>query len=484
MGNSHIVGLMDGGSTHLDNTLNFTEIVVTRPQDAQFMTVSAQAAADPTGNYTVMLGPDSYNFTDFNFVNGTFVVSSFAGVDGGLQTLAGRLDNLAVVPAGLLPVYDASAHNAEAALNSFTAREYINAYATIGLGDDAAFNELTDNRAFTIRSGTTGLDLSGLTLESGSLIASLGDTANTLGQMSAMRVGGTEVLSDSKEMSNVSDNGKRWGAWAAGTVSLQDESDKFASPGYKATTGSPTIGADYKLTDDIAVGGLLHLWTTGANFGDGSRLGVETAFLGAYTTYSHDHWYADGLVGAGYSNYDNQRTTLNGLTANSSPTGNKVIANFSGGYDFIEGPWRISPIVGLQYDHIGVGSYSESGARALDLNVADESIDSLRSKVGFHATRDFNWMGCTLTPDVRASWYHEFLNTTRNVTESAAGGGDLGDFVVQTVKPDDDFAMVGVGLSATPAQLHHAVTFFTNYNAQASKSYLSHTISGGVRIGF
>jgi uncharacterized protein YhjY with autotransporter beta-barrel domain len=484
IGNSNIQGLMDGGSTHTDNTIAFSDIVITRPQQTAFNTVSSEAATDPTGNYVVMLGPDSYNFTDFNFVTANVIVSTFSGqVDSGLENLAERLDNLANVPNGILPVYLAGASNPEAALNSFTGREFLNAYATIGLGDDATFNELTDNRDFDIRAGTGGLDLSGLEVTSDSLIASLGDTESTLNDLSETRIGGTEVLSDSPATSQINPS-KRWGAWVSGTVTKADESTRYDSPGYQATTGSPTLGVDYRLADDLAVGGLLHLWTTGANFGDGSRLGVETVFIGGYGTYSHDHWYANALVGAGYSNYDNDRQTLSGATAYSSPSGNKILATVSGGYDFVEGPWRISPVAGLQYDHTGIDSYSESGAGALDLNIADENIDSLRSKLGFRIMRNFQWMGWTFTPDVRASWYHEFLNQTRGVTESSAGSPALGEFVVDTVKPDDDFAMAGVGISATPAAFDRNVTFFTTYNTQAGSHYVSQTVSGGLRIGF
>jgi uncharacterized protein YhjY with autotransporter beta-barrel domain len=489
IGNSAINGRMDGGSTHLDNTLNFSDITATAAQESNFKTVSAEAAARPTGLYDVMLGPDTYDFTDFNFINfllGPASTANFGNVDSGLRGLGEQIDALPNgLPGSFTALYLAGARDPEAALNSFSGREFVNAYATIALGDDAAFNELTDNRAFAIRAGGGGLDLSGLSITPSSMIASLGDTETTLGQMSALRFAGT-TMSDSKNDISPppSLDGHRWTAWVAGTVSIQDESTRFDSPGYQATTGSPTVGADYRLTDDIAVGALAHFWTTGANFGDGSRLGVQTGLLGFYGIYSHDNWYADGLVGAGYSGYDSQRATLGGGTADSDPNGNQVLANFSGGYDFKLGAWRISPIAGLQYTHIGIDSYNETGGGAFDLDVADENIDSLRSKIGFHIMRNFDWDGITFTPDLRASWYHEYLNGTRNVSENDPDAAALGDFVIQTVQPDQDFAMAGVGLSATPAMLHDDVTFFTNYNAQVGENYVAHTISGGVRIGF
>ncbi len=78
VGDSTITGLMDGGIGAVtigqkDNTLAFSQIVLTDAQKTEFALVASEAAADPGGDYFVTLGPDTYNFTDFNFVLDNFL---------------------------------------------------------------------------------------------------------------------------------------------------------------------------------------------------------------------------------------------------------------------------------------------------------------------------------------------------------------------------------------------------------------------------
>ena len=65
---SAISGLIDGGKTHAYNTLTFTGSGASPSQVAALRTVSAEAAANPAGTYSVTLGSETYTFTDFNVV--------------------------------------------------------------------------------------------------------------------------------------------------------------------------------------------------------------------------------------------------------------------------------------------------------------------------------------------------------------------------------------------------------------------------------
>jgi outer membrane autotransporter protein len=109
---------------------------------------------------------------------------------------------------------------------------------------------------------------------------------------------------------------------------------------------------------------------------------IQTELVGGYADWSHDAWYANGLLGAGYSSYDNNRMTLGGGIASSNPAGGKLVANASGGYGLNLSGWKLSPVVGLQYTRQSIEGYTESGAGSYDLTMSDQTINSLRSKVG------------------------------------------------------------------------------------------------------
>jgi uncharacterized protein YhjY with autotransporter beta-barrel domain len=483
VGQANNTGLIDGGSSE-NNTLSMHLAGMTPAQKAALQAaVVASAGGGASG--PVFAGGVTYSWVDFQNVSGTFV-SLEQVVDPGLMDIATRIDNLPTyLGTAYGPFYTAAASNPEAALNSLVGREFDDALGIISKNTATALSDVFDSRAFDLRSGTGGFDLSGLSIMPGSMIASLGATQNTLGRLMGTSALGGTTMSDSKEVLTTQ-SPRRWGAWASGTVTLADESTTATGPGFNATTGSPTLGADYRVNDHIAVGALINYSTTGANFADGSRLGVQTGLLALYSTWSDGPWYVNGLIGGGYSSYDNSRTTLSGATANSHPDGDEVLANLTGGYDFkLGGGWKISPEGGFLYTHVTQNSYDENGADAFNLTLAEQNIDSLRSKLGFTVIDNFKWDGIAFTPQFRANWYHEILDDSRGVTTGLPGAPALGSFVVQTNAEGRDFAIVGAGLSATPAELHGDVTFFVNYDAQVGQAnYVGHTVNGGVRINF
>jgi outer membrane autotransporter protein len=295
-------------------------------------------------------------------------------------------------------------------------------------------------------------------------------------------------MSDSKEARAVAPAcSSPWAAWVAGTVTISDDSNTSTNPGFTASSGSPTVGVDYRLCHDLVLGTLFNFTTAGVNFSDGSTLDADTELLGVYANWAHGPWFVNGLVGGGISSYDQHRTTLNlgGTEALASPNGSEVLANVTSGYDFRVAGWVLSPDAGLLYTHLSKDSFSETGAGAFDLNVGRQDVDSLRTKLGFHVTRPFTWDSIKFTPEMHASWYHECLDDTDGVSTSVPGAPALGSFVVTTNPQGRDFALVGAGLSANPAEFHNNVTFFLNYDAQVGHAdYIAHTMNGGIRVNF
>lgn len=203
-----------------------------------------------------------------------------------------------------------------------------------------------------------------------------------------------------------------------------------------------------------------------------------------YATWADDRWFANGLLGAGFSKYNNARVALNNSIARSDPSGTEFIANVSGGRDFKSNGWRLSPIAGLQYSHIEINSYAEDGAGAMNLTVSDQHIDSLRSKIGIQAARSVEWNDIVLTPRTQASWYHELLDGTHGVAETLSGAPELGEFDLNSTKRNKDLVAVGFGIAATPSGWDDDVTFFVNYSAQLATDYTANTVYGGVKIAF
>jgi outer membrane lipase/esterase len=164
----------------------------------------------------------------------------------------------------------------------------------------------------------------------------------------------------------------------------------------------------------------------------------------------------------------------------SAPEGNEGVANLDGGYDFHRGALAFGPVAGLQYTHLTVDGYNETGSVA-DLGVNDEQTDSLRSRLGGRISYAFSRDGVNFTPHLDATWQHEFMDQGRGLTSQFEGTG-LGSFSVRTENPSRDSALADLGLDA---EINRTVTAFTDYEVQAGQAnYFGQSVQAGVKIGF
>jgi outer membrane autotransporter protein len=486
IGRTSLTGqLVSSGPT---GTLNLNLVGLTPAKLAQLAALNGSTAN------TFVLGPNTYQWTNLTLVDNA--ISLEQHVDPGLVGAATAFDNATSttgLPAGYDPVYAAAYANPEAALNELVGREINQGLDTIGLNIATTLasdlNEHLDNILTGNQIG--GFDIGGLHVSNAGSMYAMGDTTSQLESLLHMTgsdvLGGTEMSTDTKAMV-ASAPPPSWGVWASGNVTLGDESGQNTLSNFHSTLGSPTLGFDYRVCPNLVLG-ILGSYTTGdANFGDGSKIGSNVELAALYGTWRDGNWHVNGIAGGGSSQFNDHRTTFGGLTANSSPRGDDIITDFTGGYDFHLGDrWNVTPEVGLQYTHLDIDSFSESGAGLFDLNVGSQNIDSLRSHVGFKVDKAYS-LGKDLTviPEVRALWYHEFLDDSRGVATSLPGTPALGSFSVNTFSPQRDFALVGAGLNtAFTGYKGVPVGLFLNYNCQVGQDdYIANSVNAGIRVDF
>jgi len=480
VGRSEIEGDIDNrGST---GTIHLDLVGVTSA-------VAAQLAADQGDDYgDLEVGDQSYDWRNLT-MSGTAVVLEQV-VDPGLRSAARAIDNqnqdLAL---GFDGFYSAAAVNPEAALNELTGREIDNAIDVNEVNQATTLAYELQNHLDSASHGVGGFDMSDFHVSTASQFAFMDTDAQLSSLLHGSQFGGTDMSTDNKDMKDTKQTDEvaaapRWGAWASGTVTIADQSPG-SIPGYQATTGSPTLGLDYRLNSHWTVGALINYSTTGANFGDGSRLGVQTGLGGFYGVYHQDKWHVNAFAAGGYSTYDIDRTTF-GATASSHPNGEQVVSDATGGYDVhLTHDLMLTPELGVTYTHVGVNNYTEETAGALDLSKGEQDIDSLRSHLGARLSDEFTWRGVTFIPEVRASYYHEFMDDSRGVTTSLPGAAALGAFPVSTQNPERDFALAGVGLNTVFTGAGLPMGAFLNYDVQVGQSdYTAQNIDAGFRVGF
>jgi outer membrane autotransporter protein len=246
-----------------------------------------------------------------------------------------------------------------------------------------------------------------------------------------------------------------------------------------------TAGADYRLNENWALGGLVSYGHTYAKTDDaGSQTQVDSYSPGIYAAYADQGWFANGFFSYDYNQYNESRViTFLNRTANGRPYGDQFNGNLDGGYEFHSGKLTFGPTAALQFAHLDINSFTETNAGAADLAVNDQQVDSLRSRLGGEVRYNWQWYGgkVTATPHFSASWQHEYLDNSNGITSQFAGQG-LGAFTVNQSTIQRDSALVDTGLDV---RWNDAFSTFIDYQAQAGQSnFFAESIQAGLKIDF
>jgi len=275
-----------------------------------------------------------------------------------------------------------------------------------------------------------------------------------------------------------------WNLWVQGNgifakMSLANlPSNRFNSGGFLG-------GADYRWSDRFATGLYAGYQGTFSKFANGSSTTIQSTLFGLYGTFDHEGFYMNGIVGGAYNNYGNRRaidfSTIE-RTARSDANGGQLTAYLEAGYDWEVGNFTFGPILSGQYTYTGLGGFTETGADSLDLAVAQQNANSIRTNLGGRIA--YTWQAAsnvTIIPEVRMFWQHEYLNGPRNIS-SALDGGAGPSFNYETAAPGRDSVFAGAGVSANFGPNWNAYFY---YNANFGRQdYVGQMISCGLNWKF
>jgi outer membrane autotransporter protein len=239
------------------------------------------------------------------------------------------------------------------------------------------------------------------------------------------------------------------GWWLKGFGYWGNQAADGAFQGYNSTIQGAMTGFDMPLDDNTRAGlgaGYARSWIDGKTFDTSTDANNYQAM--AYIEHDQGPWYIYGDASIGWNDYRSMRhIVFTGVdqTAQGAYSGNAYTGFATAGYHFFTDGFTITPLASLQYTHVNVNSYSETGAGGLDLNVALQSNDFLESGLGVHAARPFSVSDGALVPEIHTEWFHELLNPTLQNTFTYAGGSPSS--VTPGFTPADNTLDLGAGLS-------------------------------------
>ncbi len=282
-------------------------------------------------------------------------------------------------------------------------------------------------------------------------------------------------------------------AGPATPVSQQDERGfwiKAGANGYKADGdgnafgntvrgGGVTLGVDASLSRD-AVAGVAVSYGKGRLKFDGITDNGQTrnVAVGAYGQYASGPWTFKGI--AAYSQGDNEMNRNVSFGAISrTPSGEfdsrsgTVYAEAA--YNIPMQSYRLRPLAGLSWTHARQDAYSETGAGALNLNVAGETTDSLRSLIGVKTLHSAG----NLRIEPRLVWSHEFGDLNTPLQAQLSGAGASGNFAVSGVRLERDLLTAGLTLAGSVSK---GTELFVDLQADGNSRQTAYAAYAGVRM--
>jgi len=273
---------------------------------------------------------------------------------------------------------------------------------------------------------------------------------------------------------------RRWGTFIRGDGDFAHVGASANSSSYELNTGGVTVGADYKLTPEIAVGMTVGYTGTNANLTDDGRLLVNGGKVGVYGTYyTGKGFYTDAAVTTGTSNYSTKRSSLDG-DAFGSTQGNEVDVLADAGYDWRLDALTIGPSASFQYTYVGINGFTERGSLT-PLRYVGQHQSSIRSTFGLRMAYDWKVGNIIVRPEGQLAWQHEFGDRSDSIESAlASGAGDM--FSVADTELGRDSLLFGAGVAVL---WNTRTSTYLYYDTDLlKKEYNSQSVTGGLRMNF
>jgi uncharacterized protein YhjY with autotransporter beta-barrel domain len=266
-----------------------------------------------------------------------------------------------------------------------------------------------------------------------------------------------------------------------------------------------TLGADYRATRGLVVGGLLGFAADDLSFNDSSNVVGGTLQTKGYSVmaYAQQEWesaYLSGSVGFQTLRqslsrtgtfYDPFTSYFTPFRASGSTTGRSLLAALSAGYDAHYRALTVEPYLNWQYRSTRIDGFQEYGASGtesdgitnydIDMRFDARSVVSLQGmaavKIEYALTPSFG----VVVPFLDAGFTHEFNGSTYDVTGTFAGlYGSVPNYVLAADRPAQNFVNLAGGLTFV---FKHGVQGYVRYRQVLDQRYVTdHAIGAGFRV--
>lgn len=278
-----------------------------------------------------------------------------------------------------------------------------------------------------------------------------------------------------------------WSAWGGALGGVGTVAGDANARGVSFNIGGFAAGIDRRFDADFLAGVTVgYATSTQYTQGVSAQSTGNTFQVGLYGSQTFGSVYVDGL--AGYARTDSQTTRsidVPGLATRKAigfTSTDQFFGQIESGYRFDlggEAEAFLTPFARVQGSTARQAGFTESGADSLNLIVAAQTTNSLRTVLGAQlgGKLDAGWRE-KIAMTFRLGWSHEHADTARPVTASFVGAPASSFTTTGAAAPREGAVL---GLAATTA-IAEATSAYFRYDGEVAGGNTSHIFSAGVRM--
>lgn len=203
----------------------------------------------------------------------------------------------------------------------------------------------------------------------------------------------------------------QWAFWTAGSVDFGFADTGLQQSGFRFTTSGVTMGADYLVTDQLAIGAGLGYGHDRTKIGDmGTRSSADSVSAAVYGSYSLGQGvYVDGVAGYNSMRFDSRRwVNAANEFAQGQRDGEQWFAALSAGYEYRDRQWLISPYGRVLMSSSKLKRFDETGAGINALTYFDQRVTTTSGVLGLRTEFSQETRWGVLQPFARVEVQHDF----------------------------------------------------------------------------
>jgi uncharacterized protein with beta-barrel porin domain len=258
-------------------------------------------------------------------------------------------------------------------------------------------------------------------------------TNGALGQFvgtTVIRLQDSKVTEDKDKNASSQGTLRRNDIWALAYGDYAHQGKRGLSNGYLARLWGDVIGIDRSFMDNSLRLGLAQGFSWGRilskdSCGRTAITSYQTGLYGEYEGKNHPY-ILDAVLTYGYNDYDSSRSINVGSinrTASSDYSGQQFSSYLEGGYKLKNKNFDITPLLAINYTHLHIAGYTETGADSLNLSVDAQNYDTLQLGTGFRISCAFETENILFTPELHFRYFYDVINDRQQTLAAFAGGG-------------------------------------------------------------